>query len=179
MRKSPAEALKPGRAQADLRTLSTVRTACAKSTSYTVPFVGVAIAILRTLRGAALRGENLGNYIGRELVLDVGNAVAQIELPFLQPLNLELVGPGRVLQGRNRRVEVAVLLLQARQLVLQLPFFLFCHFYQGLKRPRPGSRNGSPWGHCRSRDGQAAGLIKAGIGALHNENRLRKPPAKV
>ena len=56
-----------------------------------------------------------------------GYAVAQVELALLEPLHLEQVGPQRPLQGGDRGVEVAVLLLQPRQLLPQLAFFLFGH----------------------------------------------------
>jgi hypothetical protein len=53
-----------------------------------------------------------------------------VELALLEPLNLELVGTGGVLQSRDRGIEVAVLLLQSRQLLLQLTLFIFCHSYR-------------------------------------------------
>ena len=49
------------------------------------------------------------------------------QLALLQALNLDDVGARRNLQRRNRDVEVAMLLLQARKLCPQLAFFLFCH----------------------------------------------------
>src|ERR1700682_3318876 len=64
------------------------------------------------------------NNVGRQLVLDVGNAVAQIELALLEPLDLQQVGAGRMLQCGDRGIKIAVLLLQARQLLLQLAFFV-------------------------------------------------------
>src|SRR5207248_3235275 len=66
----------------------------------------------------------LRNNIRRELVLDEGDAVAQMQLALLQALDLELVEARRVLQCSNRGVEVAMLLLQSRQLLLQLTLFL-------------------------------------------------------
>src|SRR6516162_6607506 len=70
------------------------------------------------------------NNVGGELVLDMGNAVAQVELALLEPLNLQQVGPRGMLQGGDRGVEVAVLLLQARQLLSQLAFFVFGHCHR-------------------------------------------------
>ena len=69
----------------------------------------------------------LRNNIRRELVLDEGDAVAQMQLALLQALDLELVEARRVLQCSNGGVEVAMLLLQSRQLLLQLTLFLFGH----------------------------------------------------
>ena len=65
--------------------------------------------------------------IGRELVLDEGDAVAQLELAFLQALDLQLVGAGRIVQRLDGGIEVAVLLSQARQLRPELAFFLIRH----------------------------------------------------
>src|SRR5580692_1537876 len=75
------------------------------------------------------RGEKeaLRNNIRRELVFDEGNAVAQLQLALLQALHLDDVGARRILQRRNRGVEVAMLLLQARQLRPKLAFFLLRH----------------------------------------------------
>jgi hypothetical protein len=69
----------------------------------------------------------LSNDVGSELVLDIGNSVAQDELALFQALDLQKIGAWRVLQSGDRDIEVAVLLLQARQLLPQLAFFLFGH----------------------------------------------------
>ncbi len=76
---------------------------------------------------------SLRNNVRRQLVLDEGDAVAQDELALLQALHLNEVGARQFLQGSNRGIEVAMLLLQARQLRPKLAFFLFCH--QRLGRP--------------------------------------------
>src|ERR1700683_266020 len=73
----------------------------------------------------------LRNDIWRELVFDEGDAVAQLQLAFLQPLNLDNVGAGRFLQCSNRGIEVAMLLQKARKLRPKLAFFLFRHFRLG------------------------------------------------
>ena len=73
------------------------------------------------------RMSRLRNNIRRELVFDEGDAVAQLQLALLQALHLDDVGAGRILQRRNRGVEVAMLLLQARQLRPKLAFFLLRH----------------------------------------------------
>jgi len=65
----------------------------------------------------------LSNDIGGKLVLDVGNSIAQDELAFFQTLDLQQIGARRMLQGGDRGVEIAVLLLQTRQLLPQLAFF--------------------------------------------------------
>ena len=69
----------------------------------------------------------LGDDIRGQLILDEGDAVAQLQLAFLEALHLDHVGAGRVLQRGDRGVEVAMLLLQARKLRPKLTFFLFCH----------------------------------------------------
>ena len=69
----------------------------------------------------------LRNNVGCKLVCDEGNAVAQVEFALFQPLYLDDVGAWRILQRRNRGIEVAMLLLQARKLLPQLAFFLCRH----------------------------------------------------
>jgi len=81
---------------------------------------------------AALRLLRSGYDVGGELVLDIRDTVPQLELAFLEALNLELVGTGSVLQSRDRGIKVAMLLLEARQLLLQLTLFFFIHCYQRL-----------------------------------------------
>jgi len=72
------------------------------------------------------------NDVRGELILDVGDAVAQMQLAFFEPLDLQLIRAAGVLQGQNGGVEVAMLLLQSRQLLLQLTLFFFCHRYRRL-----------------------------------------------
>jgi hypothetical protein len=69
----------------------------------------------------------LRDNIRRQLILDRADAVAQDELALLQPLHLDDIGAGGGHQGGNRGIEVAVLLLQAHQLLPQLAFFFFGH----------------------------------------------------
>ena len=64
---------------------------------------------------------------GRQLIFEMRNAVAQVELALLQPLYLQQVGARRVLQGGDRGIKIAVLLLHARQLLPQLAFFVLGH----------------------------------------------------
>jgi hypothetical protein len=71
------------------------------------------------------------NDVRRELVFDEGDAVAQLELAFLQTLDLDDVRARRSLQRSNRGVEVAMLLQEARKLRPKLAFFLVRHFCLG------------------------------------------------
>src|SRR5579863_567906 len=82
-------------------------------------------------------GHALSDNIRRELVLDEGDPVAQLQLALLQALHLDEVGPQRFVQRRDRGVEVAMLLLQARQLRPKLAFFLFRHRRLGRSFSRP------------------------------------------
>jgi hypothetical protein len=109
----------------------------------------------------------------------MGDAIAQVELALFQSLHLELVRPGRMLKSGNCGVEVAMLLLQARELILQLLLFFFRYFYQRLKRTSSPRRKTVPLRDGRLQAVEAGGLINAGIGALHNEIALRKTPLKV
>jgi len=54
-------------------------------------------------------------------------AIAQLKLAFFQPLYLDNIRARRFLQRRDRGVEVAVLLKQARKLRPKLAFFLLRH----------------------------------------------------
>ena len=69
----------------------------------------------------------LGDDIGRDLVLDESDAVAQVELSLLQPLDLQHIGPGSALERLDRGIEIAMLLHQPREIVAEFPFFLLGH----------------------------------------------------
>src|SRR6266540_4412775 len=71
--------------------------------------------------------ERSGDDVGSELVFDETDAVAQLQLAFLQPLNLQDVGAGGIVQRFDRGIEVAVLLPQAGQGRLELAPFLLRH----------------------------------------------------
>jgi len=51
-----------------------------------------------------VKGWNLRNYVGRELVFDAPDLVSQNELSFLETLYLNKVGTGRGNQGGDSRV---------------------------------------------------------------------------
>ena len=72
-----------------------------------------------------------------------------------------------MLQGRDRDVEVAVLLLQARQLLPQLAFFLFGHRHRWFEERRdPESRPDSGTYLVLHRYVQAGCLPRRTIGGL-------------
>jgi hypothetical protein len=73
------------------------------------------------------------------LVFDIGDAVAQDQLALFQPLHLDDVGARRRGERRDRRIEIAMLLLQTRKLRPKLAFFLSGHrrFAPGPDRPIP------------------------------------------
>src|SRR5882672_1352063 len=71
----------------------------------------------------------------------MGDAIAQIELALLEPLHLQQVGAGRDFESRDGRIEVTMLLLQPRQLLPQLAFFLFAHRH----RRYPASEGPHSW----------------------------------
>src|SRR5215470_19771506 len=68
-----------------------------------------------------------GNDIGGDLVFDEGDAVAQQELALLQPLQAQQIRRGRLMQRVDRRVEVAVLLLQPGKLGLEFALIFVGH----------------------------------------------------
>src|SRR5579864_2296389 len=65
--------------------------------------------------------------VGGELVLDEADAVAQCELAFLQPLDLEDVGSRHRLQRLDRGIEIAMLLPQPLELRFELGCLVFGH----------------------------------------------------
>jgi hypothetical protein len=67
------------------------------------------------------------NDVRRDLVFDAADFVAQHELAFFQALHLNDIGARRHRQSGDRGVEVAVFLLQARQLLPQLTFVVLRH----------------------------------------------------
>ena len=68
-----------------------------------------------------------GDDVGSNLIFDERDPIAEQELSLLQPLQPQQIGRGRLMQSVNRRVEVAVLLLQAREFGLQFALVLFSH----------------------------------------------------
>jgi hypothetical protein len=69
----------------------------------------------------------LRNDIRRELVFNEGDAVAQLQLAFFQALQPQQVRRGRLMQCIDRRVEIAVLLLEACKLYRKLALIFVGH----------------------------------------------------
>jgi hypothetical protein len=69
----------------------------------------------------------LGNDVRRDLVFDEGDAVAQLQLAFLQPLQPQQIRCGRLMQGIDRRVEIAVFLLQPREFGFEFALIFVGH----------------------------------------------------
>ena len=69
----------------------------------------------------------LGNDIRRDLVFDEGDTVAQLQLAFLQPLQPQQIRRGRLVQRIDRRVEIAVFLLQPCELGLEFALIFVGH----------------------------------------------------
>ena len=95
----------------------------------------IAAALLRHVRAsdvvAGVGKVTSRNDVRRELVFDEGDSIAQLQLAFLQTLDLDDVGARRFLQRGNRGIQVAMLLQEARKLRPKLAFFLFRHFRLG------------------------------------------------
>ena len=68
-----------------------------------------------------------GDDVGRDLVFDEGDAVAQLQLAFLQPLQPQQVRRRRLMQRVDRCVEIAVLLLQPGEFVFELALIFVGH----------------------------------------------------
>jgi hypothetical protein len=69
----------------------------------------------------------LGDDIRRNLILDKGDAVAQLQFAFFQTLQPQEVRRRRLMQGIYRRVEIAVLLLQPCKLGFEFALILVGH----------------------------------------------------
>lgn len=76
----------------------------------------------------------LGNDVRRDLVFDEGDAVAQLKLAFFQPLQPQQIWRGRLVQGIDRRVEIAVLLLQPGELGFEFALIFVGHDVLNCKR---------------------------------------------
>jgi hypothetical protein len=81
---------------------------------------------LRSADVASVRGDSSNN-VRRDLVFDERDAVPQRELAFFQPLQPEQIRRRRLVQRINRRVQVAVFLLQAGEFSLQFALVLVGH----------------------------------------------------
>ena len=119
-------------------------------------------------------GKNSRNDIRRELILDEGDAVAQVQLALFQPLDLQHIRAWGHLQGLDRGIEVTMLLEETRQLGAELAFFLTCHMPQRLKAARaPGRprRNLNKYralsAGLQGRGGRPSGFGLRGFAATH------------
>ena len=69
----------------------------------------------------------LSDDIRRDLIFDEGDAITQLQLAFLHPLQAQQIGSRRLMEGINRRVEIAVFLLQPGELSVQLALIFVGH----------------------------------------------------
>ena len=65
--------------------------------------------------------------VRRDLVFDEGDTVAQLQLALLQPLQPQQIRRRRLMQRVDRRVEIAVLLLQPRKFGLEFAIIFVGH----------------------------------------------------
>jgi hypothetical protein len=77
--------------------------------------------------GRALPDTGSGDDVGGDLVFDEGDAVAQQQLALLQALQPQQIGRRRLMQRIDRRVEVAVLLLQPGKFGLEFALIFVGH----------------------------------------------------
>ena len=76
--------------------------------------------------GAAQPGRS-GDDVGGNLVLDEGDAVAELQLALLHSLQAQQIRRRRLMQRIDRRVQIPVLLLQPHQLGMQLALIFVGH----------------------------------------------------
>jgi hypothetical protein len=75
----------------------------------------------------AIIGRASRNDVRRDLVFDERNPITQQQLALLQPLQPQQVRRGLLMQCINRRIQIAMLLLQARELGQQFALVLVSH----------------------------------------------------
>src|SRR5580700_5083525 len=94
------------------------------------------------------RRHHSGDDVRSERVVDLADPVAQGKLAFLQPRKLQLVVDGGTLQGFDRRIEVAMLLPQTGQFVLELlpvgTIGALCHPSPTFSRTLPEAKSPKP-----------------------------------
>src|SRR5437762_12438796 len=83
------------------------------------------VAELRVLDAPGNDGS--GDDVGCDLVFDEGDAVAQLQLALLQPLQPQQVRRRRLMQRVDRRIEITMLLLQPGELVFELALIFVGH----------------------------------------------------
>jgi hypothetical protein len=71
--------------------------------------------------------EHSSNDVGGDLVFDEGDAVSQLQLALLQPLEAQQVWRRRLMQGIDRGIEIAVLLLQPCELGFEFALIFVGH----------------------------------------------------
>jgi hydrophobic/amphiphilic exporter-1 (mainly G- bacteria), HAE1 family len=85
-------------------------------------------AILAAKLGTVVRAQNPGLAVLRlRQIVDEGDAVTQLQLAFLQPLQPQQVRRRRLMQRIDRRIEIAMLLLQPGELGFKLALIIFGH----------------------------------------------------
>ncbi len=90
-------------------------------------FLFCSIGVKTLFAALVCRHGQSGDDVGGDLIFDEGDAVAQLQLALLQSLQPQQIGSRRLMQCIDRRIEVAVLLLQPGQLSVQLALILVSH----------------------------------------------------
>ncbi len=123
-------------------------------------------------------GTGSGDDVGGNLVFDEGDAVAQLQLPLLHPLQAQQVRCRRLMQGVDRGVEIAMLLLQPGEFYVELALILVGHGFSWLKRAigpvEPLRRISSLRGEFATKlapDGSFSAFRKQPVTGLFGRNR--------
>jgi hypothetical protein len=72
-------------------------------------------------------GENSRDDVGRDLIFDEGDAIAQVQLALLESLHHQQIRRRRLMQRVDGRVEIAVLLLQSCKLCVEFALVFVGH----------------------------------------------------
>jgi hypothetical protein len=76
----------------------------------------------------------LSDNVRCDLIFDEGDTVAQLQLALFQPLQPQQIRRRRLMQGIDRRVEIAVFLLQPCELGLEFALIFVSHGLLNRKR---------------------------------------------
>jgi hypothetical protein len=90
-------------------------------------FMAAARLVIGPSDRSGARQSESRNDVGRDLVFDKRDPVSQQELAFFQPLQAQQIRGGRLMQRINRRIQIAVFLLQACEFGLQFALVLVGH----------------------------------------------------
>jgi hypothetical protein len=102
------------------------------------------------MKCANAKNPRLRDDIRRDLVFDEGDTVAQLQLALFQPLQPQQIRRRRLMQGVDRRIEIAMLLLQPCELGFEFALIFVGHGMRQLKSAMRFAKLRKEYRPCRS-----------------------------